>query len=304
MSDIYVVHSARHLSLLNRVFLAIATTLLVVQPADAETADLGKGRTLWKERATGYDGRWAAAEPITAAVAAFEEALAAAPNSQEAHEELLRSLYFQGSFTEITDEERKRIFARGTAVSASAMKLIHGSDELDWKNIDSIVKQARGKNRAGALHFWSAIHWGQWGDHHGAMAALRKGVADRLRVHGQAALELDPDYDEAGAYRLLGRMHAVAPKVPMFTGWINREKSVKLLEEAYRRFPRNPGNCLFVAEIWLERRPNKKAEALALVNSVLDTKPRPGAEVEDAFLVFQARETAATLEKSSAHGKR
>ena len=119
------------------------------------------------------------------------------------------------------------------------------------------------------------------------MAALRKGVADRLRVHGQVALELAPDYDFAGPYRFLGRMHAVAPKVPGFTGWIDRETAVELLEEGHRRAPEHPQNRLFLAEIWLDQRPTKKQEALELLEELLIAEPRSGWVVEDTFVLRQ-----------------
>ena len=107
----------------------------------------------------------------------------------------------------------------------------------------------------------------------------------------QVALELAPDYDSAGPYRFLGRMNAVAPRVPTFTGWVDRETAVELLEEGHRRAPMHPQNRLFLAEVWLKHRPAKKQEALELLEELLAAEPRKGWEVEDTFALRQAAES-------------
>ena len=275
------------------VFLACLATASV--SLSAQTPDFENPQEAWEGRSVGFEGEWAPPEPIRAAIENLDRALEQAPEDLEVHESLMRALYYQGTFTELTDDERKAVFGRGTEVASSAMTLLHGTDELRWKRIEQIVEEGRGQEQAGPLHYWAAILWGSWGDHHGAMAALRKGVADRLRVHGQVALELAPDYDSAGPYRFLGRMHAVAPKVPGFTGWVDRETAVELLEEGHRRAPEHPGNRLFLAEVWLKHRPSKKQEALELLEELLASQPRAAWLVEDTFALRQAKETAEAL---------
>ena len=278
------------------VLLVSVCLALAAPPLSAQSAALETARDSWGRRGAGFEGEWAPSEPIREAIESLDRALEEAPGELDLYERLMRALYYQGTFTELTAEERKAVFGRGTEVATSAVRMLHGTDELRWKRIEQTVEQVRGVEQAGPLHYWAAILWGSWGDHHGAMAALRKGVADRLRIHGQAALELAPDYDFAGPYRFLGRMHAVAPKVPGFTGWVDRETAVELLEEGFQRAPEHLQNGLFLAEIWLEQRPGKKQEALELLERLLAAEPRKGWEVEDSFVLRQVRETAESLE--------
>ena len=260
-----------------------------------ETEHLAVARAAWEQRAEGFAGEWAGGERIGDALTAYEAALREAPASLEVHEGLLRALYFQGTFTEVSSEQALAIFERGVEVSASAMRLLHGSAELTEREVADLVAEAADRDRAGALHFWSAVHWGQWGDNQSMMAALRAGVANRLRQHGRVAMELDPTYDNAGPSRLLGRMHAVAPKVPMVTGWIERERAVELLERALELAPADPQNRLFLVEVWLDQRPEKRPEALRLLEALVGDSPRPGFEVEDSFVLRDASELHRTL---------
>jgi tetratricopeptide (TPR) repeat protein len=275
--------------------LAPAAAFLSAQSPALETA-----RVSWERRSAGFAGEWAPSEPILEGIESLDRALQEAPEDLDLYESLMRALYYQGTFTELTADDRKAVFGRGTEVASAAVRLLHGTDELRWKKIEHTIEQGRGVQQAGPLHYWAAILWGSWGDHHGAMAALRKGVADRLRIHGQVALELAPDYDFAGPYRFLGRMHAVAPRVPGFTGWIDREKAVELLEEGYRRAPEHPQNGLFLAEIWLEQRPAKKQQAVELLEQLLAAEPRKAWEVEDEFVLREVRETTESLRPTPA----
>lgn len=283
--------SSQRVRLARTIAAALFATALVPTVIGAEPATLAAARQRWENRAQGFDGEWASAQPIAEAVESYELALEDDPDNLEIHRELLRALYFQGSFTDLEDQERALIFAHGTEVADRAVEVVHGAGRLEWKKREKLVEEARQHDGAGEVHFWAAMHWGQWGDLHGPMAALRQGVAARLRVHGQLAIELAPDYEEAGPYRFLGRMHSEAPKVPMFTGWINRETAVTLLEEAFERAPLHPDNRLFLAEIWLERRPDKADEAHAILSSLTKTEPRPGHEVEDSFSLKAAAES-------------
>lgn len=260
-----------------------------------ESDSLAAARTAWEQRSDGFAGEWAEGERIGVAVAEYEAALREAPASLEVHEELLRALYFQGTFTELSGAEVRAIFERGVEVSESAMRLLHGPGGVKKRQVADLVAEAADNGRAGALHFWSAVHWGQWGDNQSMMAALRAGVATRLRDHGQVAMELDPMYDHAGPLRLLGRMHAIAPKVPTVTGWIKRERGVELLESALELAPADPQIRLFLVEAWLDQRPKKRAEAVDLLRSLVRDSPRRGLEVEDSFVLRDASELYRTL---------
>lgn len=254
---------------------------------------LEEGRQAWQERAEGFDGDWAQPEAIGRAVRAFELALESDPTRLESYEELLRALYFMGTFTELSEEAGRAVFVHGVEVAESAMRLLHGTSDVADQGAEELADQVHDRPLAGALHFWSAVHWGSWADRQGIMAALRQGVAKRLRLHAQVAAILDELYDNAGPHRFLGRLHAVAPKVPGFTGWVNREKAVELLARAHELVPEDPNNELFLIEAWLDHEPKKHPQARARLEALVAWEPRSEFLVEDAFALKDARERLA-----------
>lgn len=87
------------------------------------------------------------------------------------------------------------------------------------------------------------------------------GLADVNRLQGRrllpqilAALErsaaIDPSYDQAGAYRVLGRIYYEAPGRPFSVGDI--DKSLGLLRQATALAPANSTNRLYLAEVLLK----------------------------------------------------
>jgi tetratricopeptide (TPR) repeat protein len=83
------------------------------------------------------------------------------------------------------------------------------------------------------------------------------GLADVNRLQGMRLLPqileslnraaaIDPGYDQAGAYRVLGRIYYEAPSRPISVGDIN--KSLDLLKKATTLTPANSTNHLYLAE--------------------------------------------------------
>lgn len=102
------------------------------------------------------------------------------------------------------------------------------------------------------------------------------GLADVSRMQGMrllpkimAALEraaaIDPAYDQAGAYRVLGRIYYEAPGRPLSVGDI--AKSLALLQKASQLAPGNSTNYLYLGEALLKA--GRPAEARAQLEKVL-----------------------------------
>jgi tetratricopeptide (TPR) repeat protein len=87
------------------------------------------------------------------------------------------------------------------------------------------------------------------------------GLADANRLQGmrllpqilselERAAAIDPGYDQAGAYRVLGRIYYQAPSRPLSVGDVN--KSLDLLTKATKLTPANSTNRLYLAETLLK----------------------------------------------------
>src|SRR6187549_197230 len=181
--------------MLRRSLLAACAGLCFLVPASPASASdvaavVARGDAAWERRAEGAQGGRAARAPIAAAVAAYEEAVKAAPANLEAHWKLLRALWFEGEYVATATAEKQRLFGRGKTVSEDA-----------WAAI---------AKRIGAKAL--AADRGLWGNAFGKLAAARQGVGAKVRDWAETLIALDERFEGGAGHRVLGRLHSEAPK--------------------------------------------------------------------------------------------
>ncbi|HTQ80828.1 MAG TPA: hypothetical protein VMM92_12590 [Thermoanaerobaculia bacterium] len=270
--------------------LLLAAVALPVRAADDP---LAQGDQAWARRAEGHQGGQAAPGPVAAALAAYERATEAHPEALEGYWKVLRALHFQGDYVARTNPEKQAAFGRGREVSEAALHRlaarVGGRAKLDRLSPQETAKALAGVPGAIDVYLWSAVDWGLWGDAFGRLAAARQGVGDRVRHYAEVAIAIDERYADAGGHRVLGRLHTLAPKVPFFTGWVDRDKAVSELRRAVELGPADPSNTLYLAEALLDFKPEKRAEAIALLRRLAAATPSPDRLVEDEKTLAQAR---------------
>ncbi len=272
--------------------LALAALFFLSLPAGGQTdpisaGPISAGDAAWARRAEGHQGDRAAAGPIGQAVAAYERAVKERPDRLEAYWKLLRALYFKGDFAVQGKESKQQVFARGREVAEAALdqvgRRVGGRkklDDLPPQQAAKLLSHAPGIPEAPAIFLYGGIHWGLWGDVYGRLAAARQGVGDKVRCYGEVALALDERFEEAGARRLLGRLHTLAPRVPLVTGWVDRGQAVSHLRRAVALAPENLYNQVYLADALLQHQSGKAAEAREILRRVLQKKP-PVADIAD-----------------------
>ncbi len=266
--------------------------LAIGQPALGGDA-LSEGDRAYARRHEGASATGVAqAEWIDRAVASYQKALAEDPDSLEIRTRLLHALMFRGQYVPGTREERKRVFEEGRSVFeegrdrlSERLELPKPLSKLDPPEVAEAVASVPG---AGAFFFMGSVHWGLWGENFGSMASVRKGVATKIRDLGETARLLDESYSNGGPLRLLGRLNLVAPRVPFFTRWIDRDKGLAFLEGAFRIAPDDPLNQFFLADGLLEHAPERADEGRSLLCQLRSVEPRPGMETEDAEALAMA----------------
>jgi len=268
-------------------------------PRERAAAERAAGDRAFAERARQVDGAWQA-DPaaVTRAIDAYQAAVEAAPDDLVAWRGLLASLYFEGEHVADGVDGRREVFDRGKVVAEDALAhlaRLAGADPESFRKL-APAERAERLRRAGvpaapaaALYFWSGVHWGLWGDAFGRLAAARQGVAGTVRDDALTALALDPEVEDAGPHRVLGRLHSEAPKIPFFTGWIDRDRAISELETAVKEAPDEPLNRLYLAEALLDHRPGRKAEAVEQLRAILAQPPGPPQPVERASARAEAR---------------
>lgn len=263
----------------------------------SSAAAFDDGDAAWAARAEGRSEERAAPGPVEASIDAYQRAVDARPAALEPRWKLLRSLHFLGVFAQQDEDARRRTFERATEVSEAALDLLaeragQGTrlDELDADALAPRIAEAGlAPEDVARLHFWSALGWGSWAEAVGLLGAVREGAAGRLRRYANVTAALEPGYEGGGAFRLLGALHASLPRVPFLSGWVDRDRALPLVRRAYDLAPEHPGNQLLLATTLLDRAPDRREEAVALLRPVAALTPRPDAIVEDLVLRKEAR---------------
>jgi tetratricopeptide (TPR) repeat protein len=259
-------------------------------------AQMAQGDAAWNRRADGHaagTGR-ALPGPIGEAIAAYQRALKEQPERLEVYWKLLRAMHYRGEYVVATREDKQAVFGAARDVAEAGIERLSrkagGRARFDALAPAAAAKALAGVPEAAPILLWAGIHWALWGDNFGRLAAARQGVGDRVRRYCEVVIALDERYGDAGGHRLLGRLHTLAPKVPFITGWIDRDKAVSELRQAYALAPAYPLNAVFLADALLQYQPGKAAQARRMLHDVLDVLPAPDRVVEDEDAAKQARQ--------------
>ncbi|HEY0556506.1 MAG TPA: hypothetical protein VGG20_19790, partial [Thermoanaerobaculia bacterium] len=263
-------------------------------PLAAQTDPIAAGDAAWARRAEGHQGARALPGPIDEAIAAYQRAVKEQPDRLEGTWKLLRALHYKGDFTTGSNEAKQKAFARGKEVAEAALDRLAKRTAGSRAKLDALAPAAAAKAVAGVpeakpLLLWGAVHWGLWGDVFGRLAAARQGVGDRVKRYSETLIALDERYEEAGGHRVLGRLHTLAPKVPFFTGWVDRDKAVSELRRAVALGPDNFDNHLFLAEALFEHQPDKAKEAREILRRLLARQSVADLVVEQEKSLANAR---------------
>jgi len=188
---------------------------------------------------------------INAAIDVYKEIQASAtgPEKEEAAWKLMRAYYYKGRYTTNDSELKKKIFNLGKEIGEEALTEFPNSP---------------------GINLFSAIVWGVWAEEYGILAAARKGVAGKIKERCEKVIEIDPNFDDAGGYRVLGRVYFKSPKLWPILRWPSKSKAVKLLKKGLEGAPENLITKQFLAEALYSQ--DEKEAAVKLMNEVLATQ--------------------------------
>lgn len=271
-----------------------------------ESATIALGDEQFAKRADGVLGSVGNCAWVDEAIRHYRAAAASSPQSLTALTRLLRALHFRGAFCEArrqkgTEEppasktRRLALFDEGRKLGQAAIDRLERQVEQSPTRAAGRIAFLKAVPDAGLLFVWTGALWGEWAQLSGKFAAAKAGIGSRLRDLAQTVIDIDPALQDAAGYRLLGRLHADAPKIPFFTGWVSREKGLAYLRRAHEIGPRHPITWYFLAEAILEHEPQKKMEAIALLEKCATTEPRPDTVIEDRRYAEMAKEKLQSL---------
>jgi hypothetical protein len=259
--------------------------------ADFDTV-LAEADEQYARRADGATGALALPGPVDAATLGYRRALELRQDSCLARSKLLRALFFRARFCGADADERKRRFEEARLIADEGVTRLEQA--ASGRKGASRIAALREIPDAGEALYWAAVAWGEWALARGRLAAASAGAAGRIRDLAQSVIDLDPQLEEGGGYRILGRLHDQSPKIPFVTGFVSRQEALSLLRRAHEVHPGNKVNQLFLAEAILRHEPGNRAEARALLERCATAEPRAEYLVEDAHYAALARDLLAT----------
>lgn len=119
-------------------------------------------------------------------------------------------------------------------------------------------------------YYWRAVNTGLYHKVHiiGYQRGIKKMIADCNKV-----IEINPAYDNGGAYRMLGQIYTQLPQTGGTIESITRDLPLaeKYLREAVRLAPDYPENYLILAETLFEE--EKISEAIGMLSSAKHLAP-------------------------------
>ncbi len=193
---------------------------------------------------------------------------------EEAIWKQIRAYYYKGKYTTNDKELKKKIYDFGKKIGEANLATYPDSP---------------------GLNLFLAIVWGVWGEEYGILAAAKKGVAGKIKELCEKTIALDPEFDEAGGYRVLGRVYFKAPKIWPILRWPSKKEAVKILKKSLEIAPTNLDSKQFYAEALYSQ--NQKEEAIGIMKEILATTEVVGGIAEDAVIKKEVEATLKEWEK-------
>lgn len=172
---------------------------------------------------------------------------------------LLKSYEYKASWTKISDEKKKDLYN---------------------KAIDLAKSKSNEYPQSGAIAYWHAANYARWANLIDITEAAQKGVLDEIKSLAEKAIELDENYNQAGALRLLGGLHLEAPNIPLIISWPSKDEAHHLLKKAYNIAPQHPANAYLYAKVLYVLEKDRKAKRI--LSDLIERKAR-----ENFYLVDQ-----------------
>ncbi|HVQ54704.1 MAG TPA: hypothetical protein VMT25_05975 [Thermoanaerobaculia bacterium] len=261
---------------------------------------------MYLRRQEGRVGARASTGPINSAISGYEAAASRDPDSVEARWKLMRAFYFKGNFTGLDEESQKAVFEKAKRVGDEAVGILEKSvDDKGVKGIleygpEALAGALKDRSDSAPTYFWAAACWGQWAITQGKIEAVRMGAADKIRSYGLTVIGIDPEFEDGGGYRVVGRLNDQAPWIPFITGWVSRDEALKYLRLAMKVSPRNFSNRHFLADALHHGGDAKdQAEAIALEEALVADAPSPQRLVEELSMQEMARQNLEAWKKAS-----
>jgi tetratricopeptide (TPR) repeat protein len=199
------------------------------------------------------------ADNLKQAATLMEQLTAREPSNYETWWRLARIRYYLGD-REKDQAKKTRMFQAGVDAGKKAV-------EVDDKRVEG--------------HFWFAANEGEYADLKGALQSL--GLVKTIRKEFEAALGINPAYENGAIYSALGQIDLNLPR--LLGG--NERRGIERLEEGLKGAPGNAELKVTLAEVYVKK--GRRDEGRKLVESVLSVNDPARSPIEMEELRAKAR---------------
>ncbi|HXI12222.1 MAG TPA: hypothetical protein VNM92_06215 [Thermoanaerobaculia bacterium] len=253
----------------------LLTVLFALSFVSAAFGQLSEADQAYLDRGQGIQSGRPATANIDAAIAGYQRAIVQRPDDLESRWKLLRALRYKGSYVAATKDQKRKVFEQARTVGAESLQIFdkmlaaRGAGPVARTAEKRVADAARQIPHAGQLLYWDAVSWGEWAQVYGKLAAVKEGVADRIRRESTIVMMIDPKIEGGGGARVLGRLHNQTPRVPFLTGWASGSEAVKYLRQSLAEDPTNKITQVFLAEAMFAADKATKAKAVQMLRDVI-----------------------------------
>ena len=145
-----------------------------------------------------------------------------------------------------------------------------------------------GNSKSPFLDYALAILYGRIAESSNIIDAVKSNVANNVKKHAENVIKENPSIDGFGAYLILGRLHAMTPKVIYFTGWKSLNESEKMLKIYIEKNPQSITGKLYLAETYGMMK--MYGEMDSLINEIAKSKPEKTRFYEDKAIIDSLEE--------------
>lgn len=242
--------------------------LVCTSPINLQGQDVFEnGKKFFEQRHAEADSFRANTKNIDRAIDLFQKTLEQDINPEESATYLLRSYYFKGMFTGLSEDQQKEVYQTGR--------------ELGENMIEQFPNSV-------PIKFWYAANVGRWADTHSFARAATSGISKKLREVCNDIIEDDPEYQGGGGYRILAQVHFYSPNIPLIMGWPSKEKALDLVKKAMEVNSDHPSNQMLHAQILLDF--DRTSEAKEQLYKLQRMTPRTTHIVEDRYVKYRSQQ--------------
>lgn len=187
-------------------------------------------------------------------------------NDEKATEYLLLSFYYKAAFVVRAKQDQQHNYQLGALMGEKAIEKYPKNE---------------------AILLWYIANFSKYGESLGVINSAKNGLADKVKLHTEKLIALNPKFNDGAGYKILGVINYKVPHIPLMITWPSKQVAEDYLKKALAVNPKSISNLFYYAEYLSEVK--RKEEAKIILKMVVESNPRKSNYIEDLYDITQAK---------------